>query len=144
MGLNVIKSCSALTDSLFVRSHPLASLVLLSGRIDLSLLRGLGAHPLHRILANRHAGHDNRYANRSPSLTHQLIHAPAQVLGFITIMRFADYQFNSAFNPTIVASFAMSVLTNCTLAALTGACHTVFDDIPCMSRIRNLTDYFSC
>ncbi|KAJ7265106.1 hypothetical protein C8J57DRAFT_1622159 [Mycena rebaudengoi] len=45
--------------------------------------------------------------------------ATTTVLGFITIMRFADHEFNSAFNPTIVASFAMSVLTNCTLAALT-------------------------
>jgi hypothetical protein len=67
MGLKVIKSRSALTDSLFVRSRPHDSRILLSGRIDLSLLRGLGAHPLHHILANRHAGHDNRCANRPPS-----------------------------------------------------------------------------
>ncbi|KAJ6585927.1 hypothetical protein B0H19DRAFT_1060107 [Mycena capillaripes] len=41
------------------------------------------------------------------------------VLGFITTVRFANYQFNSELNPTIVASFAMSLLTNCTLTALT-------------------------
>jgi hypothetical protein len=63
------------------------------------------------------------------SLPPLLIYALAQVLGFITTVRFADYQFNSEFNPTIFASFAMSVLTNCTLTALTGACHTVFDDV---------------
>ncbi|KAJ7323570.1 hypothetical protein DFH08DRAFT_817605 [Mycena albidolilacea] len=45
--------------------------------------------------------------------------ATTTVLGFITTVRFADYQFNSEFNPTIFASFAMSVLTNCTLTALT-------------------------
>jgi hypothetical protein len=58
------------------------------------------------------------------SLPPLLIYALSQVLGFITTVRFADYQFNSEFNPTIFASFAMSVLTNCTLTALTGACHT--------------------
>ncbi|KAJ7763903.1 hypothetical protein B0H14DRAFT_3510555 [Mycena olivaceomarginata] len=84
MGLKVIKSRSALTDSLFIyRCY-----VVWGRTLSIIFL------PIAMLVTTT-------------------------VLGFITTVRFADYQFNSEFNPTIFASFAMSVLTNCTLTALT-------------------------